>query len=166
MTKMCFNELDHLWIRLLSPVRCQAIIWTWDEYSRNCLSLNQYGLVVNWTSGNKLRWNFNAIIKPKFCEHLFSIENEVCEMLTISSWSQCVNAPAAVSVLIASWFHRHGNDTRYSSGAGLMFNTQCTLKSKPPSGTGNVSCAHLSHRVILTLGKGVQGTSLLLIKWI
>ena len=60
----------------LSPGRGQVIIWT-------CA-----GLLVIWTFGNKLQWNFNKNSYIFIQENAF--ENVVWKMATISSRPQCV----------------------------------------------------------------------------
>ena len=50
--------------------------------------LNQCWNIVNWTLGNKIRWNFNQNSNIFIEENMF--ENAVCKMLFISSRPQCV----------------------------------------------------------------------------
>ena len=50
--------------------------------------LNQYWLIVNWTTRNKIRWNFNRNSKSFFEEHAF--EYVVCKMSAIFSRPQWV----------------------------------------------------------------------------
>ena len=51
--------------------------------------LNQCWNIVNWTIRNKLKWNFNLNSNIFIQRNTF--ESVVCEMVAISSWSQCVN---------------------------------------------------------------------------
>ena len=53
----------------LVPIRHQAIY------------LNQCWIIVNWTLGNKLQWNFNQNTKLFICKN--ASENIVCEMASI-----------------------------------------------------------------------------------
>ena len=52
--------------------------------------LNQCWDIVNWTLMNKLQWNFNRYSSIFIQENGF--ENVVCEMASILSRPQCVNA--------------------------------------------------------------------------
>ena len=49
---------------------------------------NQYWVIVNWTLGNKLQWNFNQNTKPVV--HDNASQNIACEMVAISARPQCV----------------------------------------------------------------------------
>ena len=60
----------------LSPERRRVIIWT------------NAAILLIWTLGNKLQWNFNQNSNIFIEENAF--ENVVCEMLFISSRPQCV----------------------------------------------------------------------------
>ena len=93
----------------LSPVRCQAIIWT---------------IIVNWTLRNKIKWNFNQNSYIFIQENVF--ENVICEMAAILSQHQCVNShlshhlyPAyfgvAVICIRRSYYQELGNNGRSDS---------------------------------------------------
>ena len=60
----------------LSPGRRQAIIWT------------NAGILLFWTLDNNFQWNFDCNSNILIQEN--AIEN-VCEMASNLSWSQCVN---------------------------------------------------------------------------
>ena len=51
--------------------------------------LNQCWNIVNWTLGNKLRWNLNQNLNIMIQENAF--ENIIWKMAAILSWPQCVN---------------------------------------------------------------------------
>ena len=82
----------------LSLERCQAVAWTVPSHY-----LNQCWNIVNWTLGNKPQWNFNQNSNILIEENTF--ENVVCEMLFISSQSQCVNKRDTRST--TCWYFYH-----------------------------------------------------------
>ena len=77
MTHVCVGNLTIIGSdNGLSPGRRQAIIWT------------SAGILLFWTLGNKLQWNFNRNSNIFIHENAF--ENVVCEMASILSRLQCV----------------------------------------------------------------------------
>ena len=78
VTHICVGNLTSIGsYNGLSPGRRQAIIWT------------NAGIFVNWTLGNKLRWNFNQNSNIFFQENPF--ENVVWNIAAILSRPQCDN---------------------------------------------------------------------------
>ena len=78
MTHICIGKLTIIGSDTgLSPGRRQAIIWT-------------NAGIFYWTLRNKLQWNSNRNSSIFIEENIF--ENVVCEMLSISSRSRCVNS--------------------------------------------------------------------------
>ena len=67
MTHICVGNLVQQWFR--SPVRRQSIIWSNAD------------LIINWTTRNKLQWNFNQHMKIFIQENAF--ENVVCATVAI-----------------------------------------------------------------------------------
>ena len=64
--------------------------------------LNQWWNIVNWTLGNKLRWNFNRNWNIFIQENAF--ENIVWKMASILSWPQCVKtSQTPISISIYLW---------------------------------------------------------------
>ena len=72
-------------------------LWYWNEsqnvtemyYYNQIHYLNQCGIIVNWTLGDKRQWNFNPNTKFFIQEKAF--ENIVCEMVAILSRGRWVN---------------------------------------------------------------------------
>ena len=60
---------------LSDPRPSHYLIWCWN--------------IVNWTLGNKSKWNFNQNLYIFIDENAF--ENVACEMMAILSGPQCVN---------------------------------------------------------------------------
>ena len=69
-------------------------------YSAPSHYLNQYWVIVNWTPGNKLQWNFNQIAKVSILE--YASENTVCEMAAILSRERWVKQISIVKIQ-CSW---------------------------------------------------------------
>ena len=77
VTHVCVSKLCHLWFR-----------WWFVVCTAPSHYLNKCSLIVNWTDGSKLQWNFNR-------NSYFSLQNAfeivVCEKAAILSLYQCVN---------------------------------------------------------------------------
>ena len=81
---------NHHWFRLW------LVVWTAPSHY-----LKQSWIIVNWTLMNKRQWNFNR--NSNILIHKNALEHVVCEMASILSRPQCVNASPPSAAYMRKW---------------------------------------------------------------